>query len=288
MLDLVASYAKLQLTPELGGGIAGLWCKDKPVLRPWSGNAADGPFALASNVLVPFSNRIENEFSFDGLTHVLPKNLDGEPFPIHGDGFQRPWLVAESGPTSACLRLDKGEIGPFRYEAEQRFSLENNRLQMSLTMTNRAELALPYGGGFHPWFPRDEETRLQANAPEYWPEDDSHLPAFSSSQAPPPDFDFSSSQPLPERWINAGFSGWTGHAQISQGKAAVSVELTSQTLSTAIIYSPEPQCGFFCFEPVSHPVNAHNLPGAPGLTVLQPGESLSFDMMLTWDGDDAL
>jgi aldose 1-epimerase len=44
-----------------------------------------------------------------------------------------------------------------------------------------------------------------------------------------------------------------------------------------ILYAP-PGRDFFCFEPVDHAINAHNLPGgaaANGLTVLAPGESLS-------------
>ena len=155
-------------------------------------------------------------------------------------------------------------------------------------MTNRADVTLPYGGGFHPWFPRDASTRLQAVAPHYWPEDEQHLPATTSSHAPPADIDFSMGSPLPERWLNAGFSGWDGTARITQGAGAVSVTVTSQTLTTAIIYAPSVDSGFFCFEPVSHPVNAHRMAWLPGLTVLQPGESLSLDMTLRWDVDDAL
>ena len=41
-------------------------------------------------------------------------------------------------------------------------------------------------------------------------------------------------------------------------------------------YAP-PGADFFCFEPVDHAINAHNLPGgaaANGLTVLVPGQTL--------------
>ena len=43
-------------------------------------------------------------------------------------------------------------------------------------------------------------------------------------------------------------------------------------LGTCILYSPGRAAPFFCLEPVSHPVDAFHLPGAPGLRVLQPGE----------------
>jgi aldose 1-epimerase len=36
--------------------------------------------------------------------------------------------------------------------------------------------------------------------------------------------------------------------------------------------------GFFCIEPVSHPVNAHHLPGRPGLRLLEQGQSQSAEL----------
>lgn len=281
-LDLVASDARLSLHPQMGGGIAGLWVGDKPVLRPWSGKMEDGPFALASNVLVPFSNRIDGGFTFDGTYHPMAKNMEIDPFAIHGDGFQREWTVAAASDNEATLHLSDGAFGPYRYEAMQTFALTQTSLTNALTMTNRAGIALPFGGGFHPWFPRSSHTRLQANAPYHWPEGEGSLPATDTPQTPPDDFDFSVSKALPDRWINCAFSNWDGVARIEQGPDAVSVTLSSDTLDTAIIYSPKPECGFFCFEPVSHPVNAHNLEGMPGLKVLQPGQSLLISMTLDW------
>lgn len=282
MLELKAGDARLSLQPEMGGGIAGLWVDGKPVLRAWSGKTEDGPFALASNILVPFSNRIDSGFTFEGTFHPMAQNMDIDPLAIHGDGFQKEWSVVSASESNVELQLADGAFGPFAYEARQTFSLTGDTLTNTLTMTNRAAIALPFGGGFHPWFPRTEETRLQTSAPSHWPEGEGSLPATDTPQTPPDDFDFSGGKPLPDRWINCAFSSWDGKARISQGEDAVSLTLTSDTLTTAIIYSPGPDCGFFCFEPVSHPVNAHNLQGMPGLKVLQPGESMTLDMSLDW------
>jgi aldose 1-epimerase len=44
-----------------------------------------------------------------------------------------------------------------------------------------------------------------------------------------------------------------------------------------ILYAPVDK-DFFCFEPVDHAINAHNLPGGAarnGLSVLAPGQTLS-------------
>ena len=282
MLELAAGAARLTLQPELGGGIAGLWVGDLPVLRPWSGKVEDGPFAQASNILVPFSNRIADGFTFEGTRHEMVPNLASEPYAIHGDGFQRAWRVVSSDTQTAQLHLPDGAFGPYRYEAWQTFDLSENRLVCMLRMTNHADVALPYGGGFHPWFPRTSATKLQCFAPDQWPEGEGSLPASDRPQAPPDDFNFSSKRSLPDRWINCAFGGWDGKARIEQAQGAVSVSLSSQTLDHAIVYSPEPDCGFFCFEPVSHPVNAHNLEGLPGLSILDPGQSLSFDITLDW------
>lgn len=282
MLKLKAGDALLSLQPQMGGGVAGLWVGDKPVLRPWSGNLEEGPFALASNILVPFSNRIDSGFSFDGTYYPMAKNMEADPFAIHGDGFQKDWSVTSANESEAMVHLSDGAFGPFLYEATQTFSLTGDGLTNSLTMTNRADIALPFGGGFHPWFPRSAQTRLKVHAPDHWPEGEGSLPANDAPQTPPDDFDFAGGKPLPDRWINCAFSNWDGLARIEQGEDAISLSLSSSTLTTAIIYSPEPDCGFFCFEPVSHPVNAHNLPGMPGLKVLQPGENLSMAMVLDW------
>ncbi|MBV8041725.1 MAG: hypothetical protein JO226_03690 [Pluralibacter sp.] len=41
-------------------------------------------------------------------------------------------------------------------------------------------------------------------------------------------------------------------------------------------------CGqsFLCLEPQSHPVNAHRMPGQPGLVLLQQGEETSLSMSI--------
>ena len=80
-------------------------------------------------------------------------------------------------------------------------------------------------------------------------------------------------------WINNAFLGWDGRASIfwSERKLALEVEADAQ-LSTYIVYSPSAKADFFCFEPVTHPVDAHNLPGDPvanGLTILAPQETVS-------------
>ena len=282
-VELVCEPARLVLAPLLGGGIAHLDVGGLPVLRPWSGDP-DNPFSLASNILVPFSNRISGGgFAWDGERHAIDANLPGEALPIHGDGFQRHWSIAAHSADTVCLELSDGAIGPFRYTARQTFQLSASGLSIELDVTNRGTTALPFGCGFHPWFPRTSATRLQFSASGLWQEDSNHLPSGHIRLDDAPDWSFAALRPLPEHWINNGYSGWNGAARIEQGPEFVSVDVSaSDNLSTAIVYSPDQLADFFCFEPVSHPVDAFNLPGQPGLTILNEGETLRAWMRFAW------
>jgi aldose 1-epimerase len=282
MITLTAGEAKVQIVPQMGAGLAGLWAHNLPVLRPWSGRETDGPFALACNLLVPFSNRISGGFSFDGQHHAMTPNLSGEPYPIHGDGFRRAWALRDCSPTHADLVLQDGAIGPFLYTAQVHYSLTADSLETRLSVTNEGSSRLPFGLGLHPWFPRDAATRLRFAANGHWPETPDHLPATLEAVPAVQGGPGHDPAPLPDGWINMGFSGWDGCAQISQGPMAASVSLTTSGLGTALLYSPSARADFFCFEPISHPVDAHNLPGQPGLQVLAPGADLNVSMTLTW------
>jgi aldose 1-epimerase len=281
MIELRAGAARAEVAPAMGAALAGLSVGGRPVLRAWSGVVADGPFALAMNLLAPFSNRISSGFSLAGTTHQLAPNLAGETFPIHGDAFQRQWLVSEQDEACATLTLENGDFAPFRYHAIVSYGLTPTALQVRLRLTNRAAMVLPFGLGFHPWFPRNSDTKLLFHATGYWPEDNRHLPSTTAPVPIPPHLNFARMAALPVDWINAGFAGWPGFAQIVQGPEAVSVAVKAD-LSTAILFSPSSAAEFFCFEPVSHPVDAHNLPGMPGLTFLASSETLTAEMTLDW------
>ena len=145
--------------------------------------------------------------------------------------------------------------------------------------SNRATLALPFGPGFHHWLPRTPATRLQAEAESVWLEDARYLPVKRVPVKSRPDWDFSSFRSLPVGWINNAFTGWNGRATIIWEDRGLTLDLEARPLlSTFIRYSPSANAPCFCFEPVSHAVDAHNLPPGPeeyGLVVLTPGAMLA-------------
>lgn len=282
LTTLTAGAVRLQLAPAFGGGIARLDVAGLPVLRPWQG-AHDNPFSLASNILVPFSNRISGGgFDWNGEHHSLLPNLNGEAFPIHGDGFQRKWSARVANET-ALLTLSDGAFGPWRYSGEQRLELSETAMIVTLSVTNTGGETLPFGCGFHPWFPRNDDTRLRFDARNVWMEDKRHLPTEQLPLRRAIDWSFSSKRALPETLINNGYTGWSGTANIEQGPDAVSCMVSaSSNLDTALVYSPDAGADFFCFEPVSHPVDAFHLPGYPGLQELRPNETLCAQMQISW------
>lgn len=289
VLVLEDGRTRAGIVPALGGGIAFLegrlsGRRTVPVLRPWTGRPEDGPFALACNMLLPFSNRISGGgFPFGGTFHEIAPNLAGEPFPIHGDGFQKAWEVERADARSARLFLREGGIGPFRYEARLELRLEEDALDVRLAVTSTAARKLPFGAGFHPWFPRDAATTLRFPASGIWLEDERHLPTRRIGLAKRPQWDFSCARPQPEGWINNAFTGWSGEATVVQPLSGIAVDIgASSNLDTAILYSPGREADFFCFEPVSHAVDAHNQSGQPGLEILAAGETLAASMRLAW------
>jgi aldose 1-epimerase len=280
VIALAAGEARATVLPAMGGGLGSVTWRGMDVLRPWSGRVEDGPFAIAMNLMVPFSNRISRAFPWDGAEHPVAANLPGEPYAIHGDVFQRDWEALEAGEAGARLAV-VGGIGPWRHRTVVDYRLGGRGLACSLVVENRGESDMPFGGGFHPWFPRLAATTVQFAAEGYWPEDARHLPATAAPVTLPAGWDWRDAGPLPGGWINAGFAGWDGAATIRQ--PGLVLRMVATGCGTTILYSPDADSGFFCFEPVSHPVDAHNLPGQPGLVRLAPGESLTLTMSLTWD-----
>lgn len=281
-LNLKAGKAALCLRPKLGGSIASLQYEGRDILQNILDIDDPAPPDMPSIILTPFSNRISGGgFNFGGAFWDVPPNFSGDPLPIHGDGFQKVWTVETASQSCAALTLQNGEIGPFKYAARQQFDLTEKSLKLTLDITNTGDHALPFGCGFHPRFPRTEETRLHFEASGYWENDHRHC---ARTFAPlTPDFDFNRPKSLPKSLINNGFSVTGSPVQIGQGPQYLSVTMTpSPNLSTAVIFSPGESADFFCYEPVSHPINAYNLPGRPGLTILSSGDKLSAYMLLEW------
>jgi aldose 1-epimerase len=286
-IELLSSELRVAVLPEIGGGIGRLDRREggMPVLRPWDGVRADSN-ALGCYALLPWSNRISGGgIRVDGRFFELRPNFPGEPFPIHGDGWQKPWTVTLQTGDRLRLALESASQPPFDYCAQIDYALVGATLAIRLAVLHRGLPGVPYGLGFHPWLPRTPGTSLEAPAAEVWLEDEHYLPTRRIGLADRPDWDFCQPRPLPEGWINNGFVRWNGRARIAwpERDLRLDIEATPE-FGTYILYSPGAASDFFCFEPVTHAVDAFHLPGGPeahGLRLLRQGDHLEAGLRLT-------
>jgi aldose 1-epimerase len=111
-------------------------------------------------------------------------------------------------------------------------------------------------------------------------EDERHLPTGVDLVAARPEWDFARASKLPAAWVNNGFDRWDRRATIVQPEDGITLALEgSPELGVYILYSPSSDAGFFCFEPVSHSVDAHH---SEGLVPLEPGERFQAQMRVGW------
>ena len=284
-IELRAGDLRLVVLPELGGGIARFDVVRSdgvaPLFRPWDGAGPDAN-TLGCYVLCPFSNRIsDGGLEAGNRFWPLAPNLAGEPYPIHGNAWQQPWTVQETSDTALGLVLESRSMPPFAYRAQLTYELADNALEARLTVQHQGEVTAPYGLGFHPWLPRTPATTLQAAARAVWLERPDHLPDRCVAIAERPEWDFRAPRPLPGSWINNGFVDWDGRARIAWPERGLGLEIeASDALGTYVLFSPGAAADFFCFEPVSHAVDAFHLPGGPqahGLRLMQPGDSFGVE-----------
>jgi aldose 1-epimerase len=277
MLALSAGDYELTLAPERGGSILRLDWRGEPLMRP-----ACGPSILdvACFPLVPFSNRIAHgRFFADGREVSLRPNLPDidHSHPLHGFGWLAQWSVADSTPRSATLLHDytAGEW-PWAYVASQSFQLDENGLTILLCVTNLGISAMPSGLGFHPYFPRDPDTRYVGFHRGEWRNAHDCLPTELSLSDEPRDW--WDGQPVSSRTVDTVYVGRTGALCLAWPSRGISLRvMPSPQLDHTHVFTP-PGSDFFCVEPVSHATNAIHSPGA--MKWLAPGETFAVNMRL--------
>ena len=230
--------------------------------------------------LVPFGNRLrDNGFSFAGTVYKLPANTATDPLYLHGDGWLGSWTALAHSRNVLSLEYRHDTDGPYRYRAEQRFTLNDRALTVSLSVSNQGEGTLPYGLGLHPFFPLTNQTVLTFTAERYWVQDAAFLPLHS--EAVHGATDFSRGRPPSGRWMNTEFEGWTGRAEIAWPETASRLVIEADPIfSRCMVFVSSREFDLtyeddhFCFEPMTHGVDGHHRPGLAGLVPLQPGETL--------------
>lgn len=270
VFTLENAHLRMRVDPQ-GGVVQQLFslAHQRPVLQDPTGTSALFP-------MLPLANRVaENRFSLHGRTVALPTSPRDSTFFLHGDGWLKAWRVDACSETECVMTISSYDDCGFDYRAQLRYALIDNALQARLALTHCGPAPMLYGLGFHPWFYFDANSTAQFCASGYWPEGEQHLPLPWQGTLPS-HADFSAGQYGRDEWLNVCYSGWSGRASIRNN--GMNITLLSQTPWLMLFR----MCGqsFLCLEPQSHPVNAHRMPGQPGLVLLQQGEETHLSMAI--------
>ncbi|NEX59737.1 aldose 1-epimerase [Noviherbaspirillum galbum] len=271
---------RLQLAPNMGGSVtAWEWKNDNgtiPLFRPWSG-ASEDRYTTACFPLIPWSNRITGGgFEHEGRFYPIHANRMQEHYPIHGDGWLQSWAVADQQPDRIKLTLDSKHFDddPYHYRGSQTFTLLNDGLQIDLTVTHLGDGTLPYGLGLHPYFPSNAQTRFMARAEGVFLSGDDPIPTGHSNTLPET-WNYNQPAALDGPLIDNCFTGWNGKAVISYPDRGYQLSMVMPDCNGySLMYRP-PGGDCFCFEPITHPIDAFHMPNRPGLAILGHGDSLA-------------
>lgn len=274
----------------LGGSIMDAYAGAEPILRPYAGDeTVSDPLKAASFPMVPFGNRVEdNRFTFEGHQIVLAPNTQRDRHYVHGDGWLLPWTVLAHSHGSVTLAFNHSAreyATPYSYSARQEITIADGALHMMLSVTNAGEFALPFGLGHHLFLPLTDRTMLLAPATGFWSEKHDYLPDRLSPI--PLDLDFRVPRRLPSYWINSGFEGWAGTAAVVWPERKLTLQIEGEPpfdryflFRSALDFDSEFRDDYFCFEPMTHSANGHNLGSASGLRRLAPGQTMTTQLRL--------
>jgi aldose 1-epimerase len=279
-IELQHGPLRLSVCPALGGAITRLSIDGIDVLRPWDGT--DSVRRTGCFVLAPFSNRVgDSAFEYQGQRYPLRSLSAEHPLPIHGLAWKRAWSVVEQDAASVSLvfaHQPEGEGAmdwPFAFEVKHQIQLDDDGVALRLSLRNLDTRSMPAGLGWHPYFLRHKECRLQFKAQSVWRNDGRNLPSHMTSI--PAEWDFSTEQPLHEPGLDNCFVGRTEPVTISWPKEGVELTMhASEALDHLVVFTPPAEMAFFAVEPVSHANNALCMkdPTANGTRNLASGETM--------------
>lgn len=282
-IHLKAGELAVELAPRIGGSVASFQRRGSQgivhLMRPMTEAAwvSADPAGAAMFPMVPYANRMAGDrFDFEGQSYQFKKQ-SGESSSIHGSGWRSAWTVHYSNAQSAELTLEHlPSDEPYSYSAFQRFCLSDDRLMVTIGVTNRGANPLPFGFGQHPFWDREPEVTIRFRATQFWIEGPDSMPTDRIVTSP--ELDFSQGGRLPDRWRNNCYGGWDGHAEISFPRRGTGLRIEAGPLFRHLMLYSDPQKTFFCLEPQTHVAGAfnrveRNKDDDLGVFVLDPGES---------------
>jgi aldose 1-epimerase len=270
---LSAAGYQAEIYPADGGSLGRLLWRGEDLVQSCAApERTRDPGNVGMFPMVPFGGRIAQAvFDWRGRRHVLAPH-PGEPHALHGSAWMSEWTLDSSSPTQARLQL-LSTGGPLAYRVHQHFSIDQDGLHVMLDVTSLCAAPMPFGLGFHPWFPRGKGSMLRFCARRFWLEGPGGLPTDPVSV--PAELDFAAMAPIPASWRNNAYEGWQGGLDITYPERGLRVTVTASPNLNWLMFYANPSLDVFCLEPQSHLPDAHNRAECHGLVELAPGESMS-------------
>ncbi len=238
-----------------------------------------------SFIMAPFTNRLDGgRFETPEGPVQVPLNRPEQQMAAHGFSRDSAWQVVEARDDSITLVDDFAEDAiAFRYRLTQTISIGANGVTLALSLTNTAQRSLPYGMGFHPWFRKESNTWLTAEAETGFARDERGFMTEAQPASQGPAFaEGLDASTMP--WFDGHFAGWASRqASIEWRERNVKLDLSSTgALTNLHIYVPD-NLPILCVEPVSHVPdvqNRRNLAAYGDIAQLAPGEAIEGAMIL--------
>lgn len=210
--------------------------------------------------LVPYANRIDRgAFSFAGRDIALPPTPGFGAHALHGVGWLKAWSVVRTGTdvVDLALSVEPCPDWPWAWSAAHRLCLDDDGLEMTLSITNADREPMPAGLGLHPCFVIGPETVLTASAGRVWANGADEIPEQLIPAARIMDWSDGASV-MAAPFVDNAYTDWSGSARLAHAEHEVRVT-ASANARWLQIYAPN-DTGFVCVEPVTHRPNAHNAP----------------------------
>jgi aldose 1-epimerase len=279
LISLASGALRLEIAPQIGGSIARfdfVSGDGRTSIFRGADGVPSSSLDAGSFPLVPYCNRIRGgRFSFRGREIIIPRNMEADASPLHGDGWLAPWEVERASSDEAeIVYCHESGDWPWRYEARQMFRLDPDGLSLSLTCRNLSDAPMPCGLGQHPYYPCTGETRLDTEVTHAWTIDEKVLPVEKVPATGRYDL---RDRAVCGQSLDNGFGGWGGTARMQTPGDPFRIEMRSEDVNFFQLYSPA-SGGIYVAEPISHANAALNEPEEEwaelGMRVLEPGEEM--------------
>ena len=258
--------------------------------------------------MLPWTARMRNKsFPWDSTAGNFPKDAadpskqfqvkaDWSPHAIHGYGPKLPWKKAKQSENSIELCLDSREhsfIFPSDCLMKIVYTLEEETLKVYSSVENVGEMAMPVGGGSHPFIPKYVQgcialPKLQFSAVRWYiPREDEPKEAMSAgpTESLPSGLNFKELRTPEEGW-DVTMAGWNGVATALWEDAGIQLEVRDLSLSPTNLlhlwFAKEK--GVWAFEPLVNLGDGFNIESrgfSSGTRILAPGEVSEFSHSFT-------